>query len=207
MQDTYTTKDKAVLKLHETASFFSTNLPEHPFGVSFLVTVRNCPLIRGALKSIIPYADEIILVDGSDTNSTSNLIKDLPQQKIRYIKDQTPDGGYKHTRHVHQLNLGLNLCCYRWIYKFDGDMILNSAGWLNWRKRLEVLEPQFFYVIDLPCVNPSKKLAFGGYEGRLYTQKKGVKYHWINDADRIKFPIYYRMLRWHEKYVTHLDPK
>jgi hypothetical protein len=204
--DKFTLRDKVVIKLHNVGSYFVSK-PVLPFGVSFMICAKDCKFIRGAVISVLEGADEVVIVDGSDGFETYELIADLVGGKVRYYRDNSPTKGRAHYRHVHQLNFGVDNCRFRWVYKFDGDMVLDGVGWNVWRNRLESLDDRFFYEVDLPCINPSKRLKFGGFEGRLFTQHPSLRYKWVPDRDSIVYPVWVRLLRWDERFVLHLDPK
>ena len=100
---------------------------------------------------------------------------------------------------VEALNFGLNQCQFRCVFKWDSDMIANTEGLHLWLQKLSSLK--CFCVIDVPRLTDG---ILGGYEGRLFTQNKDTKYRWIPDTDRIKFPLYFKLIRWHEPYILHV---
>jgi len=77
-------------------------------GVTALVLLFNEPLAFQAVETILPYVDEVVVVDASDN------IPQLPQsEKIQYIR--TP------AEQNMQVKIGLLLSKYRWILRWDGD--------------------------------------------------------------------------------------
>lgn len=93
----------------------------------------------------------------------------------------------------------------------------------QWIDRLKQLDPNRYYVIDIPRINlegdlehQSRLLPFGDYESRLFTWSPELRwalkdnfYEQIS-GDSIwghRFPPYFNNLRWHEPYVFHCNIK
>ena len=201
MRDTFTTRDKAVILLHRIVSYAASDMPTRPFGLSFLmVTKNNQSTIQQALDSIAEVADEIIVIDGSPQQQTFQCTK------AKHYAHRTSETGWD--VFVDSLNFGLTKCSYRWVLKWDADMIGSLTGLQTWKNRLSRLNPDIFYEIDLGRIDASKTVKFGGYEGRLFTPHPDVKYqHDPIIEDRIIFPLWYRLMRWTEPYITHLEPR
>lgn len=182
LKDVFTFRDKCVIALHDVVSCFADQ-PSLPFGVSFLVVVKEKnALVDLALESIAPYASEVVLVIAKEGEKPcwANFVRDL--------------------------NDGLSRCRFRWVFKWDGDMVA-LEGFGAWLRRLRDLNESFFYEIDVARINTDKKTKFGGFEGRLFTQHPSVKYKWVPDRDSLVFPLWYRLRRWEDRYILHLDPK
>ena len=208
MKDTFTFRDKCVIQLHKAGSVFSSK-PCLPYGVSFLVVVKDkAKFIRQSVLSVLPFADEIVIVDGSLNKETFSAIKDLVNDRnVFYFKCLNSYSNRKFGGFVDSLNLGLSHCKWRWVFKWDGDMVADFYGFSVWMKRLSRLNPKFFYEIDVGRINTDLRLGFGGFEGRLFTQHPRLKYKWVPDRDCMVYPCWVRLLRWNERYITHLDPK
>ena len=86
-------------------------------------------------------------------------------------------------------------------------MVAETDGLNVWYERVKALNPRYFYEVDVARVNPCKGLDFGGYEGRLFTKHNSINYKWIPDRDSIVYPFWYRLLRWDEQFILHLNPK
>lgn len=209
MKDEFTIRDKIVIELHKFVSYIGLHgKPKDKFGISFLIACKDSEeWIQRSISSIINVADEVIVVDGSVSDKTEAIIKNFSNSKIRYFKS------YNKSRHgiwggfVDDLNFGLNNCSFRWVFKWDADMVAETAGLNVWYSRLRLLNPKYFYEVDVARVNPCKGLDFGGYEGRLFTKHERIKYKWVPDRDSVVYPFWYRLLRWNEKFILHLNPK
>jgi glycosyltransferase involved in cell wall biosynthesis len=163
--------------------------------------------IERSILSVINVADEVIVVDGSEGDKTKDIISNFSNQKIRYFKSLNKNKLGKWDGFVSDLNFGLEKCSFRWVFKWDADMVAETEGLKVWYKRLEALNTRYFYEVDVARLNPCKGLDFGGYEGRLFTKHNDINYKWIPDRDSIVYPFWYRLLRWNEKYILHLNPK
>jgi glycosyltransferase involved in cell wall biosynthesis len=199
MNDKFTLKDKGVIRLHDLASY-NSKPPTLPFGISFLVVTKdNQETIQQSLDSISQAADEIVVVDGSEESTH------FVSRKSEHYQYRISEHGWK--VFTDSLNFGLKRCRFRWVFKWDADLVADPVGLMLWKKRLAELDPRFFYEVDVARVNARKDLAFGDFEGRLFTQHSNVIYHWVPDRDSIVFPLWYRLLRWNDQYVKHLKPK
>ncbi len=196
MKDRFTFRDRCVIQLHKLVSYISSESPSLPFGISFLVCTKdNQPTIQEALDSIADVADEIIIVD------SSSVPLKFHSSKSKYFRYRVGEKGWK--AFVDKLNFGLMRCSFRWVFKWDADMIGSSLGLKIWKERLRSLNEAFFYEVDVARVNSSVKTKFGDFEGRLFTQHPKVKYRWVPDRDSLVFPFWFRLLRWGEAFIVH----
>lgn len=205
--DVLTKRDLMVIKLHDILSNFSED-PFLPFGVSYLVTiVRSSPYLKKSIESILPYASEIIVVDGTKGNDHYLVVKEFGD-KVQYFHDDTFGEHWCFNDLVHALNLGKSHCSYRWIFKWDCDMVA-LEGFQNWVDKLKQLDPRFYYEVDVARIDSSTVVPFGGYEARLYTQHKKLKYFLskLSGMDQMIFPLTWKLLRWNERYIQHCYPK
>jgi glycosyltransferase involved in cell wall biosynthesis len=189
----------------------------HPHGISFVVPLKDDERwIKATLLSIMPYADEIIVVDSSDDRSTEivlGLAKDYP--KIRYIRLEY-DGK---EAIVLALHVGLSVARYRYFWKWDSDLIA-SDGFGEWRKRVDELDPRYYYAIQVGRVNlkgdlnhQPKTQPFYGNEARLLTISPELRTVNTPDCERVvgdsiwgvRLPLWYKILRWREPFVFHCD--
>lgn len=199
LNDHFTIRDKGVIQLHNIVSLGS-KAPSLPFGLSFLVVTKdNQATIQESLDSISNVADEIIVVDGSISQTK------FVSSKTAYFRHRIGEQSWK--VFTDSLNFGLQRCRFRWVFKWDADLVGDEQGLLEWKERLRNLNDRFFYEVDVARVNASKTLKFGSFEGRLFTQHPEVVYHWVPDRDSIVYPVWYRLLRWPERYILHLEPK
>ncbi|NLD65477.1 MAG: hypothetical protein GX648_02775 [Crenarchaeota archaeon] len=155
--------------------------------------------------SILPVSSEIIIVDGSSDNNMQHLIQRLANDKIKYFKYGVGGSGWQNL--ADSSNFGLQYCQFRWVFKWDGDMLADIDGLNSWVEQLRKLNDRFYYAVDVGRINPRIGLEFGGYEARLFTQHPQLKYRVRSNLDVMNYPIWFRLLRWHEQYITHLNPK
>jgi glycosyltransferase involved in cell wall biosynthesis len=209
MKDEFTIRDKIVIQLHKIVSILGLHgKPEDKFGLSILIVCKDSEeWIQKSISSVINAADEVIVVDGSVGDKTEDIVKNLHNLKIRYFKSSNKSKQGIWDGFVQDLNFGLRQCSFRWVFKWDADMVADTDGLNTWYERLKSLNPRYFYEVDVGRVNPCKGLDFGGYEGRLFTKHRSVNYAWIPDRDSIVYPFWYRLLRWDEKFILHLNPK
>jgi len=205
MLDQFTVRDKAVILLHNIMSYRSGK-PDLPFGISFLVIAKYYKEYNEkCLLSILPVSDEIILVDGSSDENIENLVHRIGNDKIKYFKYGIGGSGWQNL--VDSSNFGLQYCHFRWVFKWDGDMLADVEGLKSWVEQLKRLNDRFYYAVDVGRINPRIGLDFGGYEARLFTQHSKLKYRVANNLDVMNYPIWFRLVRWHERFITHLNPK
>jgi len=109
-------------------------------GVSAMVRVRNeGGKIAHCLGSILPVFDELVVVDNGSTDATASIIRDImrdadPDGKIRFVSypfrlarfgpehDATPADSLHSA--VYYTNWALSHCRFRYVCKWDGDMVL-----------------------------------------------------------------------------------
>jgi glycosyltransferase involved in cell wall biosynthesis len=195
----------------------------HKDGITFIVAVKDEERwIKLCIQSIQDAADEIIVVDSSVEDNTSKIVESLATSntKIKHIKFY--GGGFN--AFALALHIGLVSASYKWIFKWDSDLIAKSPEAMKeWINKLEHLDKNRYYVIDIPRINlvgdlehQSRSRPFGDYEGRLFTWSPELR--WlvkVNCFDQItgdsiwghRFPLYFNSLRWHEPNVFHCDIK
>jgi glycosyltransferase involved in cell wall biosynthesis len=131
-------------------------------GVSALVRVRNeAPKIGYCLRSILPFFDEIVLVDNGSDDGTADIVRDIiaredgdrkirlhsyPHRLARFGPEHDATAETSLHSAVYYSNWALSHCSRRFVCKWDGDMVLNRevrvafADFLRriqsgWRKR------------------------------------------------------------------------
>lgn len=135
----------------------------HENGISFIIPVKDEERwIEASISSIQEAADEIIVVDSSVEDSTTEIVKSLlkSNNKIKHIRF------YCNGPHAFALSchIGLVNVTYRWVFKWDSDFVAKSDEALNeWKRKLSQLNKDSYYVIDLPRIN---------IEGDLHHQPK-----------------------------------
>jgi glycosyltransferase involved in cell wall biosynthesis len=228
LRDTYTLRDKLVLKVKSGFSVWpQLGLVEkpisRPFGVSFVVPVKDEELwVKASLESIKDVADEIIVVDSSVKDNTTKIVQELAKDnpKIRHIRFYLDD----HSAFALAVHIGISVVKFKWIFKWDSDIVAKDTASLKmWIDRLKQLNPNKYYVVDVPRINlavnlthQNRSVPFGQYEGNIFTSspnlrcsvKKGVceQVYW----DMLwghRFPPWYTNLRWHEPFMYHCNIK
>jgi glycosyltransferase involved in cell wall biosynthesis len=205
----------------------------HPHGLTFVVPLKDEePWIRYCLQSILPHADEIIVVDSSVEDNSTEIVKEMMKrsEKIRHIRFYY-DGSEVFTLAMH---LGYTVARYKYVFKWDADLIA-ADDFGVWRKRLDRLDPDLYHVIQVGRVNLKGDLKhqprdlgwtapFFGREGRLTTWSPEL--HWVNSfmfgpvkqVDKreilmgdsfwgLRLPPWYRLEQWAEPYIFHCDVK
>jgi glycosyltransferase involved in cell wall biosynthesis len=228
MRDELTSRDKLVIKTRGALS----NLPklrivEKPIrqdGIAFLVPVKNEERwIEPCLLSIIDVADEVMVVDSSTEDKTTEIVAALAKQhdKIKHIRFYwNGNNAIALARHI-----ALTSTRSRWIIDWEADQVVKTEGLRVWVDRIKKLDRSKYYMIDLPRLNFAVDLQHLykptplGYQGRIFTWSPQLKYvldqrnNWGQErlsGDSIwgqRLPPWYILLRWHEPYIYHLNIK
>ncbi len=145
-----------MIELHKIVYYISLHgKPKDKFGLSMMIACKDSEeWIEQSILNVINVADEVIVIDGSDGDKTESIIKNLSNQKIRYFKSYNKSKQDKWGGFVSDLNFELKKCSFRWVFKWDADMVAETDGLKVWYKRLEALNPRYFYEVDVARVNP-----------------------------------------------------
>jgi glycosyltransferase involved in cell wall biosynthesis len=135
--------------------------------------------IEPCILSLIKYVDEIIVVDDNSTDDTARIVKSLANsyEKVRYVNFT----GNTSSSLIIARELSLELANYKWILNFDADMVVKDLTvWIN---RLNNLDKNKYYIINLPRVNlegdlnhQPKSFPFGGWTARIFTWSPDLHY-------------------------------
>ncbi len=168
--------------------------------------------IEPSLQSIRAIADEIIAVDNGSTDGTYEYLEAeaaRDREKIRLFRK--PQMIFSELS-----DFALSRTSYRWVFKFDGDMVAHTSGdhtISNLRNRLISLDSRRFYVVYLRLINLSGDLFHQDprqmvhIEEYVHTASSAARYIQAGRYEAIKFPRYYRVLFWYEPYIFHVDIK
>jgi glycosyltransferase involved in cell wall biosynthesis len=189
-------------------------------GISFVIPVKNEKrTIEACILSIMDVADEIIVVDSS-TDSTTTIISSLAKkhQKIKHIRFYCDDIN----SFALQLNIGLTCVRYKWVFKFDADMVAKKDIY-KWKEKIDSLDKDKYYVVDCSHINlegdvfhQPKGREFIGKEGKIFTWHPTLR--WILKPNRVeqvigdsiygyRYPIFYKVIRFYEPYIFHVNIK
>jgi glycosyltransferase involved in cell wall biosynthesis len=194
----------------------------HKYGVTFVVVVKDEERwIKACLQSIQDVADEIIVVDSSVEDNTTEIVESLAavNKKIRHIRFYYNGSNAIVLAH----HIGLTCANYKWIFKWDSDDVAKSPQALQeWISRLKQLDPNRYYAIDISRIHMKGDLEhqyrprpFGRYEFRLFTWSPELRWGIVNTNEHVigdsiwgqRFPPWFKIIRWHEPYVFHCDIK
>lgn len=189
-------------------------------GISVIMRTRNDEeWLDLSLLSIKEFADEIIIIDRSSTNSTSKIVNSLVEknfENITFIDCResplvSPDSTQVLTK---DRNEGLKRTHFRNIVLWGPDVVAKTSekhDIRELRSRILNLNPKIPYVVFLPLVN---------LDGDLFHQQKNVK---ISDEARcatyshsIRFintgrlevfhiPLYFKPIHVNEIHAFHLN--
>lgn len=84
---------------------------------AYVLTFNSQDLIRRVVDSLIPVADEIIVVDSGSTDKTLDILKELPVEVIFRPLDDF----------VSQRTFAVDNCSGTWILAVDSDEVLTEA--------------------------------------------------------------------------------
>ena len=228
MKDKIETRDKFIMNIRNMVSVLPklglVKKPNfHKDGISFIVPVKDEEKwIKPCILSIERVADEILVVDSSVEDNTTKIVEALAKRydKIKHIRFYW-EGVSAFALSCH---IGLVNASYKWVFKWDSDFVAkNNEALMEWRSRLDHLDKNTYFVIDVPRINLEgdllhhpKTCPFGIYEARVFTWSPELKWtlkdnYWEQvSGDSIwghRFPPWYKILRWHDPYIFHCNIK
>ena len=188
-------------------------IPGRPQGISIMMRVKDeRDWIGPSIESIKPIADEIVVVDNGSKDGSYEIVQELAAEGKGLIKHwQRPD-----LNHCDLSNFAHEQTSFRWIFRWDGDMIARTGGEYNivkLRKRILALDPRRFYLIYLRHINLSGDLCHQDpkeqfhIEEYIHTFSSHACYVHPKRFEAIKVPKYYKVLFWYEPYSFHVNVK
>ncbi len=194
--------------LHRKDYFTSVRFPE---GISFLIVTKNDIWLTESLKSIVKYADEVVIVDSSDQPYLKRNIKLLSDLKIKNYKHIIRDLDLPTARAI-----GLSECSYKWIFIWDGDHIAMDNGKFSFEKLINYVRnldtTRYYYAIHFHLATMGYQLDEIQPERCKYAGEAWI----ISNSDHFKFdprkkwdepviPFYYRKIFLQGYYALHLN--
>jgi glycosyltransferase involved in cell wall biosynthesis len=187
--------------------------PARPEGISVLMRVKDeADWIKSSVESIKRIADEIVIVDNGSTDGTYEMLEEISSKENALIKLwRRSDLNY-----CDLSNFALKNASFKWIFKWDGDMIARTSGEYDiakLRNRILSLNPKRYYIIYLSFVNLAGDLSHQDpnemvhIEEYIYTYSNSVRYIHPGRFEAVKFPKYYHVLFWYEPYSFHVNVK
>jgi len=187
--------------------------PKRPQGISIIMRVKDeMDWIEPSCQSIMACADEIVIVDNGSTDGTYQtlqLISSINPELVRVWRQPDLD-------HCALSNFALEQTRFRWVFRWDGDMIAHTSGKnaiSRLRERILSLDARRYYLIYLRHVNLSGDLLHQDpremvhIEEYIYTYSKEARYVHPRRFEAIRVPKYFRVLFWYEPYSFHVNVK
>ena len=184
-----------------------------PQGISAYMRVKDeKDWIAASIASLSAFADEIIVADNGSTDGTWDILQDIAASKSHRIKLWRRPELY----HADLSNFALEQTTFRWVFRFDGDMIARTSGPHNiekLRSRVLALNPHRYYLIYLRHINLSGDLCHQDpremvhIEEYIHTFSEAARFIHPGRCEAVKFPFYYKPLFWYEPYVFHVNIK
>jgi glycosyltransferase involved in cell wall biosynthesis len=192
---------------------FLVSSHKKPMGISVMMRVKDeIDWIRPSIESIKSIADEIIVVDNGSSDGTYEILEEMTSNEKGLIKLwRKPD-----LDHCDLSNFALEQTAFRWIFRWDGDMIAHTSGdydIINLRERLFCLNPKRYYLVYLRHINLAGDLFHQDpkemvhIEEYIHTCSDQARYIHPGRFEAIKIPKYYRVLFWYEPYSFHVNVK
>lgn len=187
--------------------------PPRPQGISIYMRVKDeRDWIAASIASIRGIADEIVIVDNGSTDGTFEILRDMAHQENSRLKLwQKPE-----LFHAALSNFALEQTTFRWVFRFDGDMVAHTSGPHSiekLRSRVLALNPHRHYLIYLRHINLSGDLFHQDsremvhIEEYIHTFSEAARFIHPGRFEAVKFPFYYKPLFWYEPYVFHVNIK
>lgn len=184
-----------------------------PQGISAMMRIKNvADWIEASVLSIRDFADEIIVIDNGSTDGTIDVLKKIFSQHTINIKIYF----YPKMNLIEISNTALSLTNYRWVIRWDGDMVARTEGEFDIKKLRNYilsLNPNVYYVSYFRHVDLAGDLEHQpdgrGFrcEDYIHSYSPKVKYVLREKIERIKIPKYFKILDIKGFYSFHVNIK
>jgi len=141
-----------------------------------IISLNNERGILRCLNSVLPFADEVVIVDGGSKDDTIDIVKSIKDEKIRLFHHPWPDDFSV------QRNLSLHYARGDWIFVIDADETIgrNFAKFVGKLMKSRRYVYYWFRRYWLVSVNPMLYLhgepIYPDYQLRLFRNKIGAHY-------------------------------
>ncbi len=182
-------------------------------GISVIMRIKDeADWVEPSVESIKGIADEIVIVDNGSTDGTNELLTTIASKEkgfIRLFRQPNLD-------HCSLSNFALEKTTFRWVFRWDGDMVAHTSGDYNiskLRDRILSLDSRRYYLIYLRHINlagdlfhqdPNEMVHIEEY---IHTFSEKARYVHPGRFEAVKFPKYYQPLFWYEPYSFHVNVK
>lgn len=189
-------------------------------GISVMMRVKNeVDWIELSIRSIMDFADEIVIVDNGSTDGTTEIIQEMVNKHNKILYVFFPEENIVATSNIALVNTH-----YKWILRWDGDAVAKTSGSLNimnLRERIMNLDKDKYYFITLQIVHLFGDLLHQienhplNMEGLLCTWSPKLKFIQKGRFEQLvgsnvwgkRIPLYYKRIKFDEIYVFHCDVK
>lgn len=197
----------------------------HKNGITVIIPTKNEERwIKLSILSVEPLVDEVIVIDSTNFDNTTKIIKNLAEknEKIKHIfLDYEAPNAIALACEIGLLNAN-----YKWILKWEGDCVLKTEAIEVWKNKLDKLNKNRYYVLSFPHVNLEGDIyhqpkigSFGGPEGRLLTFSPDLRFSMkiteTTQAEQVmgnsiwghRYPPWYTDIICNEPYIFHCNIK
>jgi glycosyltransferase involved in cell wall biosynthesis len=184
-----------------------------PVGISVVMRVKDeADWIEASVKSIKGIAEEIIIVDNGSSDGTYEILEECAFREHGLIKLwRKPE-----LHHCELSNFALEKTSFRWVFRWDGDMVGHTSGAhpiCELRERILSLNKNRYFLIYLRHINLSGDLFHQDskemvhIEEYIHTYSEAARFIHPGRFEAVKFPVYYKPLFWYEPYAFHVNVK
>ena len=184
-----------------------------PLGLSVIMRVKDeKDWVATSVQSIKEIADEIVIVDNGSTDGTYEILEEMASRENGFIKLWQRS----ELDHCSLSNFALDQTRFRWIFRWDGDMVAHTSGEYaisRLRERLLALDSRCYNLVYLRHINLSGDLFHQDpkemvhIEEYIHTFSPVAQYVHPGRFEAIKVPKYYQVLFWYEPYSFHVNIK